>query len=173
MKVFAPEACPQFVVVDPMTYFPDQLEVVKSNLHEHGLDQSRVDFRVETSNRAFARAEQAGERFDFILIDGAHKIRYVMQDLRWARLLNPGGLMCLHDYCEAHKGVVWPTDRFIRRNPHFVLEQQVNRLLALRRSSGDTVRVTEWDQCWASAWSLPLQWGNSLHKRLGGTAEHP
>jgi len=173
LGAFSPEACPPFVVVDPMTYFPDQLEVVKANLREHGLDPSQVDFRVGTSDDAFARAEAEGERFDFILIDAAHKIRYVMQDLRWARLLNSGGLLCLHDYCDAHKGVMWPVDRFLRRNPHFIREQCVNRLLALRRKSDAPVRVTCWDQCWASALSLPLQWGGSLRKRLGCKAIHP
>jgi predicted O-methyltransferase YrrM len=173
MGAFTPTACPPFVVVDPMTYFPDQLEVVQANLRGHGLDPSGVDFRVGTSDAVFARAEAEGERFDFILIDAAHKIRYVMQDLRWARLLNPGGLLCLHDYCEAHKGVMWPVDRFVRRNPQFIRERCVHRLLALRRESDAPVCITGWDQCWAAAWSLPLQWGASLGKRLGRKKQSP
>ena len=98
MKSFAEQSRPQFVVVDRMTYFPDQMETVRQNLQNHQLDPDTLDFRVATSAAAFAAAEKSGDRFDFILLDGNHKILAVMADLRWTRLLNPGGIICLHDY---------------------------------------------------------------------------
>jgi predicted O-methyltransferase YrrM len=166
MRSFGTRKCPKFVVVDPMTYFPDQLDVVRKNLQVHELDSNDVDFRVVKSNEALQKAQSMGESFDFILIDAAHKIRHVMHDLKWAELLNSGGLLCLHDYCDAHKGVVWAVDRFLRKNPHFVVEKLVNRLIVLRKSSSREVRVSTWDSCWAAFWSLWLQWEVSLRKRL-------
>ena len=85
------DVSPPFVVVDRMTYFPDQLEIVKENLIKNNINPLAVDIRVSKSADAFVKAEKAREQFDFILIDGTHKIRYITQDLRWARLLRVGG----------------------------------------------------------------------------------
>ena len=119
MQCYQEGTRPPFVVIDMMRYFADQLEVVKQNLSQHGLDDDEVDFRVTSSDAAFQVAERARETFDFILVDAAHKIRYVMNDLRWMRLLEVGGLACFHDYSARFKGVTWSLDRFLRRNRHF------------------------------------------------------
>ena len=87
LNAFAKENRPRFVVVDKMRYFPDQLELVKKNLALHGFDENTVEIRVDNSNAAFTYAEAANERFDFVLIDGSHKVRAVMSDLRWSRLV--------------------------------------------------------------------------------------
>src|SRR6202521_5341210 len=94
MRVYPDETRPRFVVVDPMTYFPDQLAKVRRNLKDAGLDPDRVDFRVTKSWPALHEARHAGEMFSFIFVDGAHKMRYVTEDIAWAELLEPGGIVC-------------------------------------------------------------------------------
>ncbi len=94
----------RFVVVDPMKYFTDQLTLVQKNVYSRGISLDRVDFRIASSEEAFEDASRELETFDFIFIDGNHKLRYVAQDLRWARLLNAGGKLALHDYSSAHPG---------------------------------------------------------------------
>ena len=57
LGVFARETRPRFVVVDPMQYFPNQLELVKENLMRHGMDLDAVDIRATTSETAFRGAQ--------------------------------------------------------------------------------------------------------------------
>jgi len=159
---------PKFSVVDTMSYFRDQFATVKKNLTDHGLKPDDVDFRVMSSDEAFAKAESNGDRFDFILIDASHKIRYVMNDLRWLRLLNVGGIACFHDYAPRFKGVRWPIDRFLRRNAHFERVGLAGTLLGIRKARESTsTEVTGLDQLWALLCSPILQWDLSLQKRLG------
>ncbi len=167
MGCFEPARLPQFVVVDPMTYYPDQLEIVIRNLRQHELDPARVDFRVTKSAGAFVRAEAAGERYDFMLIDGAHKIRYVTQDLRWTRLLNVGGLVCLHDYNSRHKGVLWSANRFLKKHRNYRQEALISNLLVLRKDSpSETAEIDLTDVIWSTLLSPCLQLELSLSKRL-------
>ena len=163
---------PRFAVVDTMSYFPDQFDIVKRNLVDNSLDPESIDYRIMTSNEAFFLAEKSGERFDFILIDASHKIRYVMADLRWTRLLNIGGLVCLHDYTEKFKGVRWAVDRFLRRNPHFSRAGQAGSLLCVRKDDHTACpEITFLDRVWGFLWSPFLQLESSLRKRLGQTNE--
>lgn len=167
MACFEDGARPRFVVVDPMKYFPDQLEIVQKNLRQHQLDPAGVSFRVATSGEALPAAVTDGERFDFMLIDGAHKIRYVTQDLGWLRLLKPGGVACFHDYNERHKGVVWPVDRFLARHPNYRRSRLVASLLAVEKTGESTGPETGWiDTVWANLCSPWLQLQLSLAKRL-------
>src|SRR4029079_19590041 len=78
---------PPFVVVDPMSYFPDQMGIIRRNLSSAGINPDTIEFRVGKSWPMFQRAEQKGERFSFIFIDGSHKIHHVTEDLAWTRLL--------------------------------------------------------------------------------------
>lgn len=157
---------PPFAVVDTMSYFADQLGTVRRNLANHGLAGDAVDFRIMRSEAAFQAAEAAGERFAFILIDASHKVRHVMADLCWLRLLEVGGLACFHDYGVAFKGVTWPVDRLLRRHPHFARVGQADSLLAIRRTGESPRREVDWaDRLWALAWSPLLQWELSLRKR--------
>jgi hypothetical protein len=168
LDCYAPERRPPFSVVDTMSYFANQFDIVKQNLREHGLSPEGVDFRIASSRDAFAAAEAAGERFDFMLVDASHKIRHVMADLRWLRLLAVGGLACFHDYGTRFKGVTWPVDRFLGRHPHFRRVELAGSLLCVRRETeSDRREVGALDLVWANAWSLPLQWELSLRKRLG------
>src|ERR1700674_1066516 len=77
MRSYPDETRPRFVVVDPMTYFPDQFAKVRRNLGDAGLDPGCVDFRVAKSWPAPRRATPTGGTFSFIFVDGAHKLRYV------------------------------------------------------------------------------------------------
>ena len=149
-----------------MCYFQDQYEIVKRNLRLHQLNPGQVDFRVCTSAQAFEKAEPVREAFDFVLIDGAHKIRYVTQDLRWLRLLRPGGIACLHDYHSKHKGVKWPVDRFLKKHPNYRREGQINSLLVLRKVASGTREINFGDELWAAIVSPLLQMESSFKKRF-------
>ena len=110
---------PRFAVVDSFRYFPNQKEIVADNLRGAGIDPADVDMRAADSESALAAATAAGEEFDFILIDANHQARHVISDLRWAKLLRPGGYLCLHDYGPKFPGVVWATDRFLANNRNY------------------------------------------------------
>jgi len=167
MKCFTEDSRPPFAVVDTMSYFDDQMNVVRKNLARNGLDSQLVDFRVMSSVMAFTRAEVAREQFDFILVDASHKIRHVMEDLRWLRLLNTGGIACFHDYTERFKGVCWPINRFLNRNPQFSRVGLEDSLLCIRKDEeASQTEVTAFDQAWALLWSPILQLDLSLQKRL-------
>ena len=167
MNCFEPSQRPHFVVVDPMTYFPDQLVVVHRNLCQHVLDPATVEFRMAKSAAAFRHAEAVGEQYDFMFIDGAHKIRYVTQDLCWTRLLNVDGLVCLHDYDSQHKGVLWPVNRFLKRHRNYQREGLVGSLMVLRKTaSSQAAEIDLADRLWATLLSPWLQSELNLKKRL-------
>ena len=155
----ATESNPLFVVVDNMRYFDDQPAVVARTLTEHGIDPSRVEFRVGDSREKFREAEKAGDVFDFILIDASHRIRNATSDLRWTRLLRPGGLVCLHDYHPTFPGVMRSVDRFLGKHQNYRRLNQVQGMLALRKTAASTrTEITLADRTWATLWSLPLKW---------------
>lgn len=134
MLAYPTKKRPQFVVVDPMCYFPDQKQIVAKNLSEHGLDPEAVDFRVMKSAESLQGALAKKETFDFIFIDGCHKVRYVLEDLRWAELLHVGGILCLHDYSEKYPGVWHPVRRFLRNYPSYHVVGQAGNLIALKKT---------------------------------------
>ena len=129
------EPKPPFVVIDPFTYFPNQLAKVRLNLESAGLDPANVDFRTGTTESLLGPAVLAGERFDFILIDGHHDAIHVMRDLGWAALLNTGGFVCLHDDSPKFPGVGWAARRFLRNNPNFTRISKARTLLVLQKTS--------------------------------------
>src|SRR5690606_6672651 len=104
---------PTFVVVDPLQYFPQQRALIEKNLWNHGLNPQEVDLRVQTSASVFREAASRSESYDFMLIDGCHKIRSVVTFLKWARLLTVGGIVCFHDYTPRHRGVWLAVNRFL------------------------------------------------------------
>lgn len=158
LRAFQATRQPRFVVVDPMTYFPQQLDAVVRNLREHQLDSSRVDFRVCTSRSAFHAATECQETFDFMLIDGCHKILSVMQDLKWLRLLNVGGTVCFHDFTPKHRGVWLAVNRLLSGWKNYEIVGQAESLLALKKREASRVpEVTLADEWFARSWYLPLQ----------------
>jgi hypothetical protein len=165
MRCFPDAGRPRFVSVDRMTYFPNQREVIRWNLQQHGLDPDEVEFRATTSDRAFREASARKERFDFILIDGSHKIMAVAADLRWTRLLNVGGVVCLHDYSEPFPGVWLTVHRFLRRHANYSVVGRAGSLLALRKTSTSPRReISALDRAHSVLWHVPLEMRRKYEK---------
>jgi predicted O-methyltransferase YrrM len=159
---------PPFVVVDPMTYFPDQRSTVEHNLTSHGLSLDQVDIRVMRSWEAFQAARSSGETFDFVLIDGTHKFRYVMQDLHWAGLINPLGILALHDYTPRLRAVKWAIDYFLANNRNYHRIGLVDSLLLLEKTAPDGPDGPRLMSHARASLIHPLfQFENSVRKRLG------
>jgi predicted O-methyltransferase YrrM len=136
MLSYPDETRPPFVVVDPMKYFPNQIEIVRRNLSSAGLDPNHVDFRISKSWPAFQAAERAGETYSFIFIDGSHKINHVTEDLAWTRLLEVGGIVCMHDCYAKCPGVLAAADRFLSLHPNYEVVEQVSSLRIVRKTGG-------------------------------------
>ena len=172
-----------FVVVDRMQYFDGQREAVASNLERAGLDPERAELRVSSSVAAWRAATRARERFDFILIDAGHKLLDVVRDLRWTRLLRPGGIVCLHDYDDrwSHRGVRVAVDRFTARHPEYERIGQAGTLVALRKQrSPRRPEVGPADLVHALALWLPLhvqrtagKWAKRLRRRRAARSGAP
>jgi predicted O-methyltransferase YrrM len=161
---------PRFVVVDSFRYFPRQKEIVADNLRSAGIDPNDVDLRVLDSERALAAATAAGEQFDFILIDANHQARHVISDLRWAKLLRPGGYLCLHDYGPKFPGVTWATDRFLRNNRNYRRVSLTVSLLVIQKSEmsrRDEVGTT--DLVFGKLLTPLHKLRRSIRKRLGAS----
>ncbi|HUQ69549.1 MAG TPA: class I SAM-dependent methyltransferase [Planctomycetaceae bacterium] len=158
LGAFADGSRPPFAVVDPMKYFPQQLDAVRKNLRDHGFDPAVIDFRVATSQVAFLDADTRHEVVDFLLIDGCHKIRSVMTDLKWTRLLSVGGVVCLHDVTPKHRGVWLAVNRFLAKSPNYERVAQADSLLVVRKTAvSKSPEVSAADEWYARAWYLPLQ----------------
>ena len=110
---------PNFWVVDPMRYFPDQIDIVKKNLISKGVDLSKIRFLQNISSVALEKAFSEGPEFDFILIDGSHKRKYVTQDLIWTRFLKKGGILCAHDYSPRFPGVHSSINLFLKKYENY------------------------------------------------------
>ena len=135
---------PPFVVIDTMKYFSNQRQTVINNLKQNGLSPENVDIREVTSADAWQESQSQRETFDFILVDGAHKFRYVIQDLRWAGLLRSGGILALHDYSSRLEGVQFAADLFLRRNRSFRKNSLTDTLLLIEEKdsvTGQEVRL--------------------------------
>lgn len=155
------------VVVDPMTYFPRQMDIVRENLARHGHDIERVEFRKTTSRKAFAKASSAGERFDFILIDACHKFPYVVQDLRWSRLLNVGGLLAMHDVCPKHWDVQLAAKLFLRRHQAYrIFGQKASLLLIEKIEEGNGKEIYKRNMALANLAGPLFQLRRSFLKRI-------
>ncbi len=64
------------------------------------------------------------ERFDFIFLDGEHSPTVVYQEIQSAiKLLNPGGLILLHDYFPDNKPL-WP-DGSVVSGPYLAVERLI------------------------------------------------
>ena len=165
MRCFEEQTRPKFVVVDRMTYFPDQLEIVKENLAENELTEQGVEFRTKTSSEAFQVAVKQNDQFDFILIDASHKILGVMSDLRWTRLLNVGGIVCFHDYSDKFPGVKLSVDRFLLHHKNYERVGLADTLLAIKKKSTcASPEVSMLDSAYSVAMYLPLEIQRKVNK---------
>lgn len=99
-------------VVDTMNYFPDQKNVVRSNLCRNGIDPSHVTFVEMKSSEAFDQIFDSVDPLDFLLIDGSHKVKYVALDARWMSKVKQGGLIAFDDCDCGFIGVDWVVNYF-------------------------------------------------------------
>ena len=60
---------------------------------------------TEYENNVSQFAQHGVDKFDFIFIDGNHSLLHVMHDWAYTQLLNPGGIIGLHDV-SIHPGPV-------------------------------------------------------------------
>ena len=159
---------PRFVVVDTFAYFENQLDAVKENLSSVGVNPDTVDFRKGFSDDLFRVASGNGDSFGFIFIDGNHKIDFVTRDLRWTRLLQPGGYLCLHDYSSIHPGVMLAVDRFLRKNKNYVMVEQADSLMIIKKNSlPERIEIDQFDILHSICLWVLLHWKRLIRKRLG------
>ncbi len=167
MALYPKASRPPFVVVDTMKYFPDQMGVVVRNLQAAGVDAAEVDFRVGDSSSESRKAESAGEQFAFMLIDASHKLNHVTRDLIWARMLQVGGYLCMHDYAPKFPGVTQAADRFLSRYPNYSREALAGSLLILKKNApSGRKEITRADIVSAEIRNFFQQIAVSLRKRL-------
>jgi predicted O-methyltransferase YrrM len=141
------ESRPSFMVVDPFNYFPSQFEIVCKNLRSHGMDPQSIEFLKTTSKEAFSHIKSNPPELEFILIDGNHKVRHVTQDLRWARFLKPGGILCAHDYCPSHPGVYLSIKRFLGKHSNYEIKSCVGSLLIVQKNGISTSNEVSFFDC--------------------------
>ena len=107
-------------VVDPMNYFPDQRQIVETNIKDRGIDPGIVTFFQMTSAEAYKNKFQDVEPLDFLLIDGSHKVKYVAQDARWISKVKNNGLIAFDDFGCGFDGVDWVVNYFRKKeNSHY------------------------------------------------------
>lgn len=158
---------PEFAVIDTFEYFPNQLEAFCENLRKHGIDRKKIDIRRSTSSIAYLKSKKTCERFDFILIDGSHKFFYLNQDLRWANLLNSGGVFAIHDYSINFESVKKPVDYFIRKNLNYKEEFLKGSLLVLKKNCMESGRgVVTIPSVLARVLHLKMQFLRNIKKHL-------
>lgn len=133
MLSYPEDSRPSFVSVDTMTYYNDQYQVIRRNLLGAGLNPDVVDFRQMRSTDALRLAKSSDEKFSFIFIDASHKISHVTEDIGWAKLLMPGGILCFHDYSAVHPGVVSAVNRFRTKCPEYSVLGQSGSLIVFRK----------------------------------------
>ena len=164
-----PPPRPRFVVVDSFRYFPRQKEIVADNLRSAGIDPEDVEMRAMDSEGALAASTAAGEQFDFILIDANHQARHVISDLRWAKLLRPGGYLCLHDYGPKFPGVAWAADRFLANNRNYRrVSLSVSLLVIQKNETSRRDEVGTADLVLGKILTPLQKLRRSIGKRLGG-----
>ena len=91
-----------------------------------------------------------------------------MADLRWARLLNAGGILMLHDYEARTPAVVLPVKRFLRKYPNYAVVGQVDTLIAIRKETVSRLKeISAMDRLYALTWAPLLQLDSTYRKWRG------
>ena len=155
-----------FYVLDPFTYYPDQLQKVHKNLSNSDIDPCRVQFWQGTTDSHLPIAYEKGLSFKFIFIDGDHKAYPVMNDLRWMELLEVGGVACFHDYCDKFPGVAWSLEHFLSRNDQFSTILKAETLRVIQRNGENIVPVNKVDLLKSKLMQVFLRLRRSIKKRL-------
>jgi predicted O-methyltransferase YrrM len=171
MAIYPEAKRPPFVVVDPLVYFPDQRRAVERNLLLPGIDPATVDFRVSKSWPALQRALAANERFSFIFIDAVHDANHVMQDLAWARMLEVGGLVALHDHNPCFPGVIWAVRYLLKKQPNYAKVADAETLVVLKKTAPSAFpEVSGTDRILPATADVRIRWRRSISKRFGTNA---
>ena len=156
----------KFYVLDPFTYYPDQLTKVCQNLSNSAIDPSRVTFWEGTTDSHLTKALKDGLNFKFIFIDGDHKAFPVMNDLRWMELLEVGGVACFHDYCDRFPGVIWSLEHFLSRNDQFRIILKAETLRVVKRHGKQIKAVNNFDLFKSKFMQVILRLWRSIKKRV-------
>ena len=158
---------PQFIIIDPLTYFDDQYEKICLNLKNNGLSQNNITFEKSKSSVAFRNLSAHAGEIDFILIDGNHKVNHFVGDLRFSRYLKAGGLLLIHDYSKGFKGIHSATNDFLSRYTNYEVLSHVDCLLILRKKSiSNSLEISPLNLLSAYFCNLLDQVLNSLRKRF-------
>lgn len=155
-----------FYVLDPFTYYPDQLQKIYKNLSNSDIDPSRVQFWQGITDSHLPIALEQGLKFKFIFIDGDHKAYPVMNDLRWMELLEVDGVACFHDYCDKFPGVAWSLEYFLSRNEQFSNILEAETLRVIKRNGKEIVTVNRVDLLKSKFMQVFLRLRRSIKKRL-------
>ena len=156
----------KFFVLDPFTYFPNQIEKVHQNLLNSKIDVGRVEFWQGITDSQFPITVKQGLSFKFIFIDGDHKAYPVMNDLRWMELLEVGGVACFHDYCDKFPGVAWSLNHFLSKNDEFNMILEAETLRVIRRDGEKIVPVNRLDLFKSKIMQIYLRLRRSIRKRV-------
>lgn len=158
---------PQFVIIDPLTYFDDQYEKICLNLKNNGLSQNNITFEKNKSSIAFRNLSAHAGEIDFILIDGNHKINHFVGDLRFSRYLKAGGLLLIHDYSNGFKGIHSATNNFLNKYRNYEVLSHVDSLIVLRKKTETNIReVSKMDLLTSKLVNIYQQISKSIHKRI-------
>lgn len=97
---------PVGVYVDSGNVTDEKFAVMYREVEDRFREHTHVQLWRMLSQDAVKRFED--NSVDFVYLDGNHRVKYVLQDLRaWWRKLKPGGWLCGHDYrarTTSHKG---------------------------------------------------------------------
>ena len=158
---------PQFIIIDPLTYFDDQYEKICLNLQNNGLSRNNITFEKNKSSVAFRNLSTHACEIEFILIDGNHKINHFVGDLRFSRYLKAGGLLLIHDYSNGFKGIHSATNNFLNRYTNYEVLSHVDCLIILRKKSiSNSLEISPLNLLSAHFRNLMDQVLNSLRKRF-------
>lgn len=155
-----------YFVLDPLTYFPNQLEKVHHNLLNSNIDPTKVKFWEGTTESHLLPAIEKGFTFNFIFVDGDHKAFPVMLDIQWMELLSVGGIACFHDYNDKFPGVVWALNRFLKKNDQFKVILRAESLIVVKRDGKAIQPVTQFDLFVSKFMQVFLRVRRSIKKRL-------
>lgn len=157
----------RFHVIDPMTYYPDQLGKVKRNLKSAEINPDEVDFFVGTSDGFLKSSYFQDLSLSFVFIDGDHRAYPVMKDLRILRNLTEGGIACFHDYKAQFPGVIWSFDYFLKKNPNYQYISKQNSLFTIKKiKSNDNAEVEMPDLIRSKIFQYHNKYKRSIIKRI-------
>ena len=156
-----------FHVIDPMTYYRDQLQKVKDNLKSAGINPEDVEFFIGTSEGFMKSNYFQDLSFSFVFIDADHRAYPLMKDLRILRNLEEGGIACFHDYKEKFPGVMWSLDHFLNKNSNYEYISKEKSLVTIKKikKTNDT-EVALSDLIGAKIFQYKHKYKRSINNRI-------